>query len=359
MSRSGTKSLLSTFWVVIVFIIAVIGVGLIGVWWIVHRWLLIASLTIILLVVMGFQTNGRAAGALIDPRFKMSLSRFQIGLWTILVASAFLTVVLERLNPAVFTYGVSSTVQDALNVLFPPELLAALGISAASYAVAGLVKSGKGSKKIDIELQNKRLDEAERAEQAAQGELDVQGAEYQELLGELVRLSRKRDDAKEKLASAAEAERKEAERAYVRLEAAVRSKDRECKQAEAAKTALEEALAKAKENHEDLQRAESDRAGLLHRNSDPSEAAWVDMFRGEEIGNYLVIDMAKVQMFLFTIAVVFTYLVALYGVMNDDAALAAAPFEFPSFSSSLIALLGISHAGYLSIKAVDQTKVEK
>ena len=89
--------------------------------------------------------------------------------------------------------------------------------------------------------------------------------------------------------------------------------------------------------------------GLLLRNSGPGDSSWADLFRGEETGNEGLLDMAKVQMFYFTVIVVVAYATALGMKLGDR----AFPFtEFPSLSSGVLALLGISHAGYLTNKVV-------
>jgi hypothetical protein len=87
--------------------------------------------------------------------------------------------------------------------------------------------------------------------------------------------------------------------------------------------------------------------GTVVVKSDPKYARWSDLFRGEETGNADYLDMAKIQMFFFTIVLVFAYGVALFG------SLVAGPLnlhEFPALDSSMVALLGISHAAYLTSK---------
>jgi len=80
------------------------------------------------------------------------------------------------------------------------------------------------------------------------------------------------------------------------------------------------------------------------------------MFQGDEVANTTFIDLAKVQMFFFTIIAVVCYALWLFIQIgkNDAAGLS----EFPKLSDGLIALLGISHAGYLTDKSVDKTKVQ-
>jgi hypothetical protein len=84
-----------------------------------------------------------------------------------------------------------------------------------------------------------------------------------------------------------------------------------------------------------------------------------DMFLGDEDGNKTSIDMAKVQMFFFTLIIVFSYAVLLFNLMNTtstDIFRTASPFNFPALDNSLVALLGISSAGYLANKTYDKTK---
>jgi hypothetical protein len=99
--------------------------------------------------------------------------------------------------------------------------------------------------------------------------------------------------------------------------------------------------------------------GLLKVNETPQQATLSDLFQGDEIGNYQLIDLAKVQMFFFTAAILVAYGVALAGLLQNPGSLFnPLGVDLPQFSSSLNALLGISHAGYLTVKSVDQTKSE-
>lgn len=81
-----------------------------------------------------------------------------------------------------------------------------------------------------------------------------------------------------------------------------------------------------------------------------------DIFYGDDEGNKDSIDLSKVQMFFFTIALITVYIFAI-GSFITNTQLIRAPhiFEFPSFSTSMTIILGISHAGYLFIKAPGKT----
>jgi hypothetical protein len=67
-----------------------------------------------------------------------------------------------------------------------------------------------------------------------------------------------------------------------------------------------------------------------------------DMFRGEETGNAAFLDLGKVQMFFFTII---------------DGGVPI--HEFPALDESIVALLGISHATFLTYQAVPHSQSKK
>ena len=94
---------------------------------------------------------------------------------------------------------------------------------------------------------------------------------------------------------------------------------------------------------------------LLITNEKAEEANFLDMFMGEEIGNHNYIDLSKVQMFFFTIVAVVVYAVGLGGIFIENYTHIT---EFPPFHAGLLALIGISHAGYLTYKAIPHPKIE-
>jgi hypothetical protein len=101
-------------------------------------WELIGASMIVFLMMLGLQMNGRIGGALIDDRNRMSLSRFQLVSWTVLVVSSFLAIALVR----AFTVGVS----DALNIDVPTQLWQLLGITSISAVGRELVHASKKTK---------------------------------------------------------------------------------------------------------------------------------------------------------------------------------------------------------------------
>lgn len=98
-------------------------------WWGVMLLLSTAAL------LVGQGITGYWRGILIDGRNKMSLSRLQLALWTVLIVSAFLVLFFWRLR----TPGTA----DPLGFTIPPQIWALLGISATSLVGSSLVKTSK------------------------------------------------------------------------------------------------------------------------------------------------------------------------------------------------------------------------
>ena len=307
--------------------------------------------TVVLLVLAGRAVNDRWLGVLIDARNKYSLARLQIMIWTVMIMTAYLTIAIPRIR--LMAQG-TLTQADALNVKFPEELILAMGISAASFAGSSLIKRTKTSRTTTIDLKSTSDATRTRRDQAKN---ELTAAEAAALKAAREEVNRKNDleTARTALKNAAAADQaaKDAAQAKVNeaetlLLSAENDVDKAKKDLDAKKTALESA-------EKDFAAA-TEAEGLLHRNVSPAEASWVDLVRGEEIGNYKLVDMSKVQMLFFTVVVVASYaggIVALlynlmYGPPKSEVLL-------PEFSETLTALLGISHGTYLSVKAVDHS----
>lgn len=95
--------------------------------------------------------------------------------------------------------------------------------------------------------------------------------------------------------------------------------------------------------------------GILYKNPALSDASFFDMFEGAEVGDAAQVDLAKVQMFFFTLVVALAYISALASAIQS-AGIYDASFSLPALSDGMVALLGISNGGYLGNKAVDHTK---
>jgi hypothetical protein len=84
----------------------------------------------------------------------------------------------------------------------------------------------------------------------------------------------------------------------------------------------------------------------------PGDARLADLFQGDEIGNAAHLDLGKVQMLFFTLILVLAYGVALANLFTK-----ATPIVMlPALDGGMVALLGISHAGYLLNKAVPHSE---
>lgn len=96
--------------------------------------------------------------------------------------------------------------------------------------------------------------------------------------------------------------------------------------------------------------------GHLATRTSPESASWSDVFTGEEVGNVVHLDLSRVQMFYFNVIAVLAYAAALGTVLANTV---GAITEFPGLSNGMLALLGVSHAGYLAGKAVPNTATPK
>jgi hypothetical protein len=90
-----------------------------------RAWGLAAALIVLFMIMVGVAINNRPAGLIIDNRNRVSLSKLQAAAWTVLVVSAVATMAAAR---------IAAGVSNPLEIVIPGELLAALGLSAASLA---------------------------------------------------------------------------------------------------------------------------------------------------------------------------------------------------------------------------------
>ena len=218
------------YWSMLYIIIAVvltIGVGLLGILPLWVRWLATIAVFLGLLALIGREVTGqtvetsrrsraatrfapgRADGVLIDLRNKISLSRLQLVLWTVVVLSAWVTLALHRTIPVVAgrlpgpgsetvatvagllseqglaqkdattratavvaqlmgadaAANVDTASYSPLNIVIPQEVLLALGISVASLAGAGAIKSNRATEENGraTQIVENRVDRAQTA----------------------------------------------------------------------------------------------------------------------------------------------------------------------------------------------------
>lgn len=219
-------------------------------------------------LVIGLAITGYWFGVLIDDRNRISLSRMQMVLWTIVLLSGFTVGALSN---------VARNTPNPLAIAVPQELWMLMGISVTS------------------------------------------------LVGTPLLLNQKRSEPSPSNATA------------------VTSRAAEFK-------TTQENMAK-----QNAPEGSVAAFGTLVGWTEPGYSRLSDLFRGEEIPNAPQVDLAKIQMFFFTVVLVFAYVVALASTFaqTQDAITA-----MPVLDQGMIALLTISHAGYLTSKVVPRPPTE-
>ena len=216
------------------------------------HWFMI-TMVLFIILTSALVTRNPLFGWLINEQNRMSLSRLQMVLWTIVLLSAFLTAALANLH---FNH-----IDTAVSIAIPQELWLAMGISTASMVGSGLILENKKGK-------------------------DPKGVVL-------------RGDG-------------------------------------------------------------TKRSGVLDVKVKPS---LLDLVHGEEVGNQDKIDLTRLQNLLFTFVLVGAYMASLSAMfvrlvtpttVIQNIADNFPITSFPQLGSSAIALLAISHAGYLTAKAIDK-----
>jgi hypothetical protein len=367
------------------------------------RWLLVLAVLTGLLIAVGREITGaeqivqlrsgraesrfspgRFDGILIDSRNKISLSRLQLVLWTLVVLSAWTTLALHRVIPVLqgrllasdtllvdevagILAGTGETgeaerqragalveqitgqpLDDAaddagptlyapLDIGIPQEILVALGISLASLAGAGLIKTNQATNEVGRgqEVATARTESAlaRAADMNSTLESMQHSAHSLEMMMSPGLESLDADPVDDATRAAAEAR-------LAALETELR--------------AARASAARANTRAAELAAAQSQAVGDLHANTAAADARWSDMLRGDSIANFQFTDLGKVQMFLFTIVLVFSYAALVWSVMSMPQAaqvLQVVPsMSLPAFSDSLVITMALSHGGYLATK---------
>ncbi|HHL32491.1 MAG TPA: hypothetical protein ENJ41_07875 [Oceanospirillales bacterium] len=87
---------------------------------------------------------------------------------------------------------------------------------------------------------------------------------------------------------------------------------------------------------------------VLHTHDAPQKALWGDMLKGDDQALADVVDIGKLQMFLFTFILILAYAAVLAKQFQSGNVIT----ELPEIGEGMNVLLGISHMGYLSKKAI-------
>jgi hypothetical protein len=94
--------------------------------------------------------------------------------------------------------------------------------------------------------------------------------------------------------------------------------------------------------------------GQIVTNNMPTQARWSDLLTGEEVANAAHLDLTRVQMLFFTLVALLAYAIAA-GQFLLKLTEATSPVNLPALSEGIVAIIGISHAGYLTAKAVPRS----
>jgi hypothetical protein len=104
----------------------------------------------------------------------------------------------------------------------------------------------------------------------------------------------------------------------------------------------------------------ANKQGTLYANSKVSDARLTDMFEGDELIDTARIDLAKVQMFYFTVIAAICFFVMVFNLLIESQVMLAGgkPYlnQLPLLPDGFVAVLGISHAGYLTSKSINRTQ---
>ncbi|MEZ4668470.1 MAG: hypothetical protein R3E39_11185 [Anaerolineae bacterium] len=274
-------------------------------------WLILLGLFMAMTLVLSRAFTRRWLGILIDERNKYSLSRFQMALWTLIILSSFMAAVLAnvRLNLLVYVGG----------AVDPPQL----------------INASPGSLVSDVLIYVGVL----QANESNTGWNSVEGVDLSQInLAEPV---------------------KDGQRIYVPrtgeslpLDSVVRS------QVEISPTTplsiqipgeVWVLLGISTTSLVASPLIKGQKSNVIVQNHTASEARFSDLFKGEESGNFNLLDLSKLQMMYFTLIVIGAYMIAVANMfLNTNTAIAS----LPALDGGVVAMLGVSHAGYLGNKAV-------
>jgi hypothetical protein len=258
------KSGLTTAWIVVLLAAIFFGGMFAEPGW---NLVVILGALVLVLLVLGHAVVQRPLGVLIDEQNIMSLSRFQMAVWTVVVLASYFAYALMRMRAAGFVAVVLKSSADPLNVTIDPHLLALMGISATSFVASPYILGTKRNQEPDPTA--------------------------------------------------------------------------------VAKTALA--------SGETPDEVELNRQGTLYANTSLNDARVTDMFQGDEVGNTMHLDMAKVQMFFFTVLAALAYLLLVFRNLRTSGQDLS---SLPTLSDGVVYAVGISHGGYLASKGLDHTPTQ-
>lgn len=275
-------------------------------------WLGYMLAAVILVAALSKNATGAWAGALIDSRNKISLSRSQMLFWTILISTNLLAAFLHNIYVMEHLY---------------PKLMSTLAAMPDSFTAAALKKHGA----VLNSFHSSCSAAPGMAKEAFTACIEALEPSYEfSVPGELYALMGIGTGSLV-LSPAVKANKSGAE-------------------------ADAEQLAMTKDNmaRSSTATADTKAQGQLLVNTSMADAKLQDMVRGEEVGNAAQIDLGKLQMALLTVVAGTVYGIMLFTWLSHagDSILTA----LPALGETLIYILGISHSGYLVHKAIPHSK---
>lgn len=294
-------------------------------------WLFLFGGTLLVLFLVGWTVSGVWRGIFINDRRIVSLARFQAILWIAIILSGVLTVFFTR-----FDQGIASPFAFEI----PAQVQALAGIGLVSGGAAAFVSANRRNKDPDPG------EYARSAEQLAQTFGAVYREPFQERLNEAV------SSGKNVASSLLGVSSSDVAASVVSRHVAdvISTSD---------STILKNVRKKDAGHREALLRAfievqvrDHESQGALYANSRVCDARFRDMIQGDEITNTAILDLAKLQMLFFTVVTVGLYLATLIQLFARQSIL----MGLPEVADGAVAILGLSHLGFLSGKAAGPTK---
>lgn len=279
-------------------------------------WIALLALLLALTLILSRAYTRRWLGILIDARNKYSLSRLQMMLWTIIILSAFVAAVLANIQLKLLVY-VSGAVRPAQVIVAPAGRLVAdalLEVGVLTFSEDGAIVAAEG---VDLS----QLDLAESLRDGQQIYVPIEG------------------ETSPNMAPTAE-EDVSLSLATTPLSVVIPSE-------------VWLLLGISTTSLVASPLIKSQRRKRIVSNTSMSEAKFSDLFKGEQASDYLQLDLAKVQMFYFTLIVVVAYIIAVASMLIRSQNYIS---SLPTLDGGVIALLGVSHAGYLTNKAVPRSE---
>lgn len=93
---------------------------------------------------------------------------------------------------------------------------------------------------------------------------------------------------------------------------------------------------------------------VIDVNTSPAQAAWEDLYLGEEAANRATVDDSRLQKVVITLLLVIVYMQMLWSAFVE-ASLTYHAFVMPSVGTNFLVMLGASHAAYLAYKATNKS----